>query len=149
MSTRALSKIRKAIFNNPKGAARGIIEYYWVYILDKASCRHALIFLYPAWLLLISQPLQDKLQWLKPQTPPKILCSHYPSLVNKVAMAFISRLVVIASGLNAVAKVVKVAVLIFKSQQCYSNWIMFQALGSSVTMGSFHLYGIWLSRIQI
>ncbi len=45
-----------------------------------------------AYLLLISQPLQDKLQWLKPQTPPKIICSHYPSLVNEVAIAFISSL---------------------------------------------------------
>ncbi len=63
-------------------------------------------------ILLISQPLEDKLQWLKPQTPPKILCSHYPGLANKVAIAFISRLVVLASGLNAVAKVVKVAVYV-------------------------------------
>ncbi len=57
----------------------------------------------------------------KPQTPPKILCSHYPSLVNKVA--FISRLVVLASGLNTLAtcKVVKVAVDVQGSRAVHAS----------------------------
>ncbi len=83
---------------------------YTAFLLYCTYCEDSEKSVITTWIvLLISQPLQDKLQWLKPQPPPKILCSHYPSLVNK-AIAFISRLVVLASGLNAVAKVVKVAV---------------------------------------
>ncbi len=55
MSIRALSKTHEVIFNNPEGVARGITEYYWVYILDKARRRHALIFLYPGLLICKSQ----------------------------------------------------------------------------------------------
>ncbi len=55
MYTRALSRIHEVIFNNPEGVARGIIEYYWVYILYKARRRHALIFLHPGLLICKSQ----------------------------------------------------------------------------------------------
>ncbi len=55
MSTRALSKIHEVILNNPEGVARGIIEYYFVYNLDKAHSRHALIVLYPGLLICKSQ----------------------------------------------------------------------------------------------
>ena len=46
MPTRALSEIHEVILNNPEGGARGIIEYYWVYLQIKHASRHVLIDLY-------------------------------------------------------------------------------------------------------
>ena len=42
MPTRAVSEIHEVILDNPEGGARGIIEYYLVYVQIKHASRHVL-----------------------------------------------------------------------------------------------------------